>query len=326
MTPVTLKVGEKNFKNLLFYVPLTGMDQSKTFLPHFRDKSKDVANMWKLKMHVTGSIVHGRGVYGFFDMGQWPHASNLTITVLENILYMYRNEIPPTLYLQLDNCGRENKNRFVFSFCSLLVELGIFDKVKISFLMVGHTHEDVDQLFSRFSSWLKHRNAESLPALLDGFEKSYTPSPTAIELENVFNYSSCLMDNIQDMSAHSKPHVFKFTRNSSGRAEVFYKKWSADPVWLKPIGDANGIILKNPTHEIAPEPLTPDYDEMDLCRLKSDMERAKKYMSPNGKAWWDKWLQTMIEKGTSLQAYLCSDFVCGDTDFVKLSTCWHIIK
>ena len=39
--------------------------------------------------------------------------------------------------------------RFVLGFMSLLVELKVFKKVKISFLMVGHTHEDVDQVFSR---------------------------------------------------------------------------------------------------------------------------------------------------------------------------------
>ena len=32
-----------------------------------------------------------------------------------------------------------------------LVEEKVFDKIKLSFLMVGHTHEDVDQMFSRYS-------------------------------------------------------------------------------------------------------------------------------------------------------------------------------
>ncbi len=36
------------------------------------------------------------------------------------------------------------------AFAALLVEKKIFRKVKIGFLMKGHTHEDVDQVFSRY--------------------------------------------------------------------------------------------------------------------------------------------------------------------------------
>ncbi len=86
---------------------IDGMDQSKTFVPHFVRVSKSVSSLWKLKTHITGAIVHGRGAYGFFDNHEWPHSSNLTITVLLNLLSMYRESLPPVLYLQLDNCERE---------------------------------------------------------------------------------------------------------------------------------------------------------------------------------------------------------------------------
>ncbi|CAG2224641.1 unnamed protein product [Mytilus edulis] len=36
------------------------------------------------------------------------------------------NKLPPILYLQADNCWRENKNKFIISFCELLVHLQIF--------------------------------------------------------------------------------------------------------------------------------------------------------------------------------------------------------
>ena len=40
--------------------------------------------------------------------------------------------------------------RFILGLLCLLVEKGIFKKIKLSFLMVGHTHEDIDQCFSRY--------------------------------------------------------------------------------------------------------------------------------------------------------------------------------
>jgi hypothetical protein len=55
---------------------------------------------------------------------------------------------PSVLYLQADNCAGENKNKFMFAFLSLLVSLDIFQDVFLSFLLVGHTHEDIDQMFS----------------------------------------------------------------------------------------------------------------------------------------------------------------------------------
>ena len=46
-----------------------------------------------------------------------------------------------------DNCWRENKNRFLFSFLSGLVELDVFEEITCNFLLVGHTGNEVDQLF-----------------------------------------------------------------------------------------------------------------------------------------------------------------------------------
>ena len=60
----------------------------------------------------------------------------------------------PVLYLQMDNCS-ENKNKTLFAFLADLVSKNVFNEVHVGFLMVGHTHEDIDQFFSIISSWLR---------------------------------------------------------------------------------------------------------------------------------------------------------------------------
>ncbi|CAH3046767.1 unnamed protein product [Pocillopora meandrina] len=45
----------------------------------------------------------------------------------------------------MDNCYRESKNPYIMAF-SYLIEMRIFKEIYISFLMVRHTHEDVDQV------------------------------------------------------------------------------------------------------------------------------------------------------------------------------------
>ncbi|XP_062621696.1 uncharacterized protein LOC134283269 [Saccostrea cucullata] len=125
------------------------MDQSKTAIPHFVHASKFTSSMWKLRTHLVGVIIHGIGIYGFFDLFEYSHSTNLTLSILLSVFYSLRDSMPNVLYLQMDNCARENKNRYLLAFFCFLVEVGLFRKIKISFLMVGHTHEDVDQVFSK---------------------------------------------------------------------------------------------------------------------------------------------------------------------------------
>jgi hypothetical protein len=55
--------------------------------------------------------------------------------------------MPGHLHLQFDNCG-ENKNKEMFCYVSLLVESGFIKDAEINFLVVGHTHCNLDQEFS----------------------------------------------------------------------------------------------------------------------------------------------------------------------------------
>ena len=58
--------------------------------------------------------------------------------------------------IHISKCGICYFPRYVLGFLCHLVECGIFDKVKVSFLIVGHTHEDVDQVFSRWIFGIMH--------------------------------------------------------------------------------------------------------------------------------------------------------------------------
>lgn len=97
------------------------MDQSKTDIPHFLFLSSMAAGMWKLRTHLVGAIIHGIGNYGYFDYYQYSHGSNLTINILMRLLTKLKDSLPPVLYLQLDNCWRENKNRYRYCFLAHLM-------------------------------------------------------------------------------------------------------------------------------------------------------------------------------------------------------------
>lgn len=56
------------------------------------------------------------------------------------------------LHVQVDNCVGENKNNFLIAFLSVLVAMGTIGVVEVHFMMVGHTHIKIDQVFSRYEN------------------------------------------------------------------------------------------------------------------------------------------------------------------------------
>jgi hypothetical protein len=45
----------------------------------------------------------------------------------------------------MDNCVKDNNNCYLLAFLSLLIARETFEEVKLGFLVVGHTHEDIDR-------------------------------------------------------------------------------------------------------------------------------------------------------------------------------------
>jgi hypothetical protein len=101
--------------------------------------------------------------------------------------------LPRTLYLQLDNCIRENKNTVFFSYLAWLIERGIFDNVFVSFLPVGHTHFDCDALASRLSVAMKYNNVLDIDTLVELIKQCNSPAPAVemidvvIDMKELFN-------------------------------------------------------------------------------------------------------------------------------------------
>jgi hypothetical protein len=55
--------------------------------------------------------------------------------------------LPKMFLLQMDNYVKDNKNRYLLTCLLLLMEREVFEEVKLGFLVVGHTHENIDGCF-----------------------------------------------------------------------------------------------------------------------------------------------------------------------------------
>jgi len=70
---------------------------------------------------------------------------------------------------QMDNYVKDNRNWHLLAFLSLLTARDVFEEVKLGFLIVGHTHEDIYGCFGYLSKKLKEENNYILTDLVRAF-------------------------------------------------------------------------------------------------------------------------------------------------------------
>ena len=104
------------------------------------------------RMTVTGGIAHGWCTAIFIAQETMSHGSNAYVEALCQLLdqmdescKVQGRNFPVHLVLQADNTVAQTKNQYASAFCSQMVGMHKFSTVTLNFLMVGHTHEDIDQ-------------------------------------------------------------------------------------------------------------------------------------------------------------------------------------
>jgi len=226
---------------------LDGADQAAFGSPHFCTHSKDTEKCWRIATSLMGAIVHGVGVFGFSYMPNIKHGSNLTIEVLHRVLSTVWEKgtlsyLPDVLYLQLDGTSKQNRNKYLLGFLGLLVEWQLFESVVLSILPVGHTHEDIDQLFSRVATYLRKHDARSRAEFLQAFEDSFNPRKYPTEtakytdnIEQAANFSDYfdITNMLSSMEAQegkrsgiSQFHQFKILKED-GKIVLYVREWCA---------------------------------------------------------------------------------------------------
>jgi hypothetical protein len=69
----------------------------------------------------------------------------------------------------MGNYVKDNKNQHLLVFPSLLTSRDVFEDIELRFLVVGHTHEDIDGCFGYLSKKLKEENNYILANLMRVF-------------------------------------------------------------------------------------------------------------------------------------------------------------
>lgn len=171
-------------------------------------------------------------------------------------------------------------NLFVCLFCF---------QVKVSFLMVGHTHEDIDQLFSCIARLLNKFKVLTLSQLLEQVKQVNRKDPVDAEiLEYIFDAREWIDDFIPDLHGHLKSYQFKFVPEGEG-VQFFYKKRSKSTQWVSVDQEQYPIFQELPTGK--PQLVDSLFAEMKIPIFTRHLRATYfKWMPDDCNKEWEEWI------------------------------------
>ena len=122
--------------------------------------------------------------------------------------------LSPILNVQMDNVVSDNKNKYVFCFWSLLVAKCIFREVYYYFTLVGHSHDDINALFGRWSMALRKESFPTIPLLMKSIMKNEIVSTILHLIQEVPDFKKFIANWILD-GEESLMGIQKFITSSS---------------------------------------------------------------------------------------------------------------
>lgn len=219
-------------------------DQAAYGSPYFHERSHVSQAAHKVKVHLVACISHGRRTYGYTYHENVKHGTNMTLEVLQKVLedtVLSEGRLPPVLKLQLDNTSKQCKSQYMMGFLAMLVEYDVFERVELSFLPVGHTHEDIDQIFSRLAVHLRKHDARNHFELLLALQAAFTPRHGGLvrtghlpTLANISHYLKPYLRNMGNINTKDGRdgvfnwHHFVFTKDPTDGAVMRVKVWPGD--------------------------------------------------------------------------------------------------
>ena len=184
------------------------------------------------RLHITGCIVHGYFMLFAVSDADCKKSGSTTVEILalclEKLVDLGVDLASHHIALQLDNAGSQNKNNIVLGFLSCLVQSGILSGATVNFLRTGHTHEDIDMVFSLLASWMWKvlllatvtYFVASIKTWLQQIKRPHEPHRFVVKLDQIHDWKTWLGKlgrHIVGLGGPSAPHVFELVRRNGTR-------------------------------------------------------------------------------------------------------------
>ncbi|XP_035662490.1 uncharacterized protein LOC118406535 [Branchiostoma floridae] len=189
--------------------------------------------------------------------------------------------------------------------------------IQLSFLFVGHTHEDIDQMFSRVADKLRHQEAHTPEQLINMM-------PECSRLRGLYNIRDWLKPSIPTIQGQSQPGQFRFrlSKEDPDVVDMFYRKGQGQP-WNKL---KNGMFKRSESGKPdrpkgVPKIIPVSFENRNINAQKLLDEQLPKWLpyldSDQEQFVWKNYLGQMIKSGKSATALAA---------YSKVGTGWVLTK
>lgn len=209
-------------------------------MPHRPTPQKGWMTKKRLKYHVFGIVNAADSQVTLFPhFDHWEHDSNLHISLLFNHLRELRDKgkLGRNLMIQMDNCFRDNKNKYLFAFFAYLLHHQWFRTIELYYLRPGHSHGIVDkECFQPMGSQNRCLYGYWTPEeFWDHFVhlcfRGHPRKPKFLDFTAICDWKDFFGDTLRNMKFHSFQRAFLF-KLSEEKPVLYFKKHLLRDTWL----------------------------------------------------------------------------------------------
>jgi len=224
------------------------MDQTKTIVPTvwsqlpttlFKDPDRRIiagviGSMWYGTMKTTHLL---RTVFPDCSHGAEMQSSAILLNL--HAVALEEGHLPNTFVIAADNTRKETKNQTTMWFLIwLLCALNntALCQIQVIFLLVGHTHNQLDRFFSRLGAAIAGQDYFTVPGMLNMVMTHVKHCQIKPEhLAQVWGWKELLQHEAAHAMHNLDPvHAFRYTRSTAG-IHMQWKQWCTDETWSKQI-------------------------------------------------------------------------------------------
>jgi hypothetical protein len=288
------------------------------------------ASMLFLKMLVYGVVIYTPALHRimFTGLDVFPQTPNLVISIIHAVLVRYLSASsfhPATLVLHLDNCFHDNKNFTIIAYCSYLVAIGWFSEIRIQYLITGHTHDLIDQMFSniRKCAWgFVAATLGQFNLLLQQIYHTLCRSGQfeALNISHCWDWQSWFLPHVHQFSHLNDVHQIRLFRHSSSDSNDWtvgmqVRRHSSQGDWLPQI-----FIPLQSIPVGVPDDIPADYSNITvaLCNRVADLLRRDPALADSADWWKQLSIDPATTSGTFYSAPLTVEDLFPSTSFKAL--------